>query len=81
MTYIENKEILVGFFKPTKTALHAINFLSEDDIEELKTCTDQQIINIFRILHIIYTCKDDESENIISKILSNHKRLSMQLLI
>lgn len=77
MKSIEDKDIPVGFFKPTKTAIHAINFLSEDNIEELKSCDDSHIKKIFRILNIIYTCKDDDSDNITSKVLNNHKRLSI----
>ncbi len=72
--HIEDTHIIVEPFKPTKTALHAISFLNNDNIQELKMSEEPYVKNIFSILNIVNEINDN-SEHLISNFLNKNKHL------
>jgi hypothetical protein len=65
------EERIIAPFKPSKTAIQAVSFLSRENINELKNNKKPLIKNIFRILNTIIN-KNDESDELISNFLNNN---------
>jgi hypothetical protein len=41
------------YFNPSRTAQNGVNFITRDLVEELKTCEDEKIKDLFRLLFIL----------------------------
>jgi hypothetical protein len=68
---LENGVEPVDYFKPSKTAQNALNFITQKNIEELKQTEDVQIINIFKCLNMI--CGIYDTDNVVGKFFQHNK--------
>ncbi len=59
ISHLENGMEPVEYFKPSKTAQNALNFLSQKHIDELKSSEKEEIVNIFKCLNIICSIPGD----------------------
>ena len=71
ISQLENGMEPVEYFKPSKTAQNAINFISQKQVDELKLTNSDQIINIFKSFNII--CGIQTSDNIITNFFEHNK--------
>mgnify|MGYP000358456423 CR=1 FL=1 len=76
---IEDKTQIIAPFKPSKTSLNAINFLSRENIQELRNSQEPLVRNMFKILNVIDN-RYDNSENIINNFFHIYNQLSNILL-
>jgi hypothetical protein len=72
---IEDKTQIIAPFKPSKTSLNAINFLSRENIQELRNSQEPIVLNMFRILNVIDN-RYDNSENIVNNFFHIYNQLS-----
>ena len=72
MKFIEGTIPIIDYFKPSKTAQNAINFITKENIEDLKNCDDNEIKNIFKCFNIISGIEDNNN-NIINNFFENNK--------
>jgi hypothetical protein len=68
---LENGMESVEYFKPSKTAQNAINFISQKQVDELKLTNCDQIINIFKSFNIL--CGIEATDNIINNFFEHNK--------
>jgi aspartate carbamoyltransferase regulatory subunit len=68
---LENGMEPVEYFKPSKTAQNAINFITNKNLDELKNSREEEIVNIFRCLNVI--CGIEDTEDVIANFFKNNK--------
>jgi hypothetical protein len=68
---LENGMNPVDYFKPSKTAQNAINFITNKNIEELRTCKREEVSNMIRCLNII--CGIDDKNDVVTNFFNNNK--------